>query len=293
MLPHKPKISIVMIDGSFREAFHAVDFFCNQTLPPQDYELIWVEYYANVQADLQSKINKYENARLITLAQSGVYHSSYCFNAGIQAARGELLLIPDADVAVEPDFLENVWNEHLTNQKLVLYIHRYNESEQDHVEPITLTHLRQSCRVINGIGNLGGCITVRKEWLIAINGYDQHPIFSTGLHANGWDVYIRLRNLGLHVMWHPKLKLYHAWHPYTEQNGDQYALQNHVVSYRATKLLTQTFHGINPHQNDEFPVELEQELKNLGRASKESPKRTFSRKWLHPLRQLLHKAKMP
>jgi hypothetical protein len=251
-MEHKtPKISIIMVDGLFREKFHAVDFFCDQTMPSEDYELLWVEYYHQVDPELQTKIDQYPNARVITLNREGTYHSSYCFNGGITAAKSELLVIPDADVAVERDFLERVWQEHQTNDKLLLYIHRYDEAQTDHLEPITLEHLRRVC-VLKNTMNFGGCLAVRKKWLLAINGYEQHPLFEGGFHANGRDVFNRLRHHGLPVMWHPTLKLYHAWHLATGYGRYFWKRQRVVTDYRDRQLHTLPYHGIDPIHDSKF-----------------------------------------
>jgi hypothetical protein len=258
-MAHQPRISIVMVDGSFREGFHAIDFFCKQSIPPEDYELIWVEYYDKVNPVLKAEIDKYPHARIITLNRTGIYHSSYCFNAGIAASRGELILLPDADIVVETDFLEQVWKEHQSNDKLVMYLFRYEEPEGAHQAQVTLEYLRQ-VGYLRSPSNFGACLTVRKKWLFKINGYEQHPVFGTGFHANGADVNTRLKNLGLHVMWHPEIKVYHPWHPMTKAVDDAYQLQQIVIRHRAVSLMTRAFEGINAALNIPFPAELAAEV---------------------------------
>jgi len=250
-----PKISVIMVDGNFREKFHSIDFFRKQTFPLSDFELLWIEYYEKANPFLEEKIAKLPNFRVLTLGKKGIYHSSYCFNAGILASRGEVLVIPDADVVVEKDFLEKVWQEHQANDKLVMYIHRYNEPEEVHMAELTLEHLKKMCRLTNPT-NYGGCLTIRKRWLLEINGYEQHPVFSSGEHANGWDVYTRLKNLGLHVKWHPGLKLYHPWHHGTLRAAPSYKLQHVIIDHRALSLATSAFQGINPLKNCEPPPAL-------------------------------------
>jgi hypothetical protein len=107
---------------------------------------------------------------------------------------------------------------------------------------------------------MGGCVTVRKKWLAAINGYDQHPVFETGFHANAYDVHMRFKNLGLHIMWHPSLKLYHAWHPTTGEDAQPYYRQVIVTKYRGLNGITQAYDGLDPAQILPFPPELEAEL---------------------------------
>jgi hypothetical protein len=250
--PNHPRISIIMVDGSFRESFHAIDFFRTQTLPPSDFELLWVEYYDKIHPLLQAKLAMHPNFRAVALGNRGTYHSSYCFNAGILASKGEVLVIADADVVIERDFLEKVWHEHQTNDKMVMYVYRYDEPHRLHSAEISLENLKKTC-VLKNPANYGGCLTVRKKWLLEINGYEQHPVFGTGDHANGRDVYTRLKNLGLDVRWHPQLKLYHPWHEGTLRSALALKLQQIMIDYRALNLSTAAFHGIVPFKNSDPP----------------------------------------
>ena len=93
-----------------------------------------------------------------------------------------------------------------------MYIQRWDEPKEKHTRVISLVHLEKVCILRTPI-NYGGCLTVRKKWLLEINGYEQHPAFAGGFHVNGNDVYTRLKNLGLHIKWHPTERLYHPWHP--------------------------------------------------------------------------------
>jgi hypothetical protein len=268
MTPEKdPRISIIMVDGSFRESYHSIDFLGKQTIPADDYELLWVEYYDKVKSELAEEISKYPNFRVITLEKEGPYHSSYCFNAGIRASRGELIFIPDADVVVEDYFLEKAWAGHQANDKLVMYFYRYNEFEKDHLPEVNIEHLQKVC-VLTNPSNYGGCLSVRKKWLLEINGYEQHPTFGSGFHANGLDVYTRLKNLGLHVKWHPELRLYHPWHlgalvPPPFYNS--YKIQKIVINYRAVTLATKPFQGIDFTQNSELPADLAAKIEAVTR----------------------------
>jgi len=247
-------ISIIMVDGSFREKFHSISYFAEQTIPANRYELIWVEYFNHVTPELESEISQHDNFKIIKLNKTDEYHSSYCFNEGIKQSSGDLIVIPDADVVVENDFLEKVYAEHQKNEKLVMYIYRYNEPEDQHKEQINIEHLNDTC-ILTNPSNYGGCLTVRKKWLMEINGYEQHPVFSGGFHANGYDVYTRLKSLGLHIMWHPELKLYHPWHPLTLVNSDNFDKQKIISDYRAKKLIYKAAQGIDSSSNSYLPGE--------------------------------------
>ena len=256
----KPKISIILVDGFYRPHFAIIDSLLQQTFPQNEFEVLWVEYYDKVKPELAEKVNRHPNFRIITLGKEGVYHSSFCFNAGINEARGDLLLIIDADVLVEKEFIETIWDEHQKNEKLVMYIFRYDEPKRETPLCLNYDHLRDVC-VMENPANYGGCLTVRKKWLMKINGYEQHEVFrSGGDHANGLDVYTRLKNLGLHVMWHPDLKMYHPWHPHKKGIKYGYKIQHVFINHRANSLDTLAFSGIDTRFNREVPACLNEKL---------------------------------
>jgi len=116
----EPSISVIMVDGSFRERFHAVGALARQTLADDAHELIWVEYFDAIRPDLQADLEKHPNSCTLKLGRGGIYHSSYCFNAGIMAANGDLVVIPDADVVVEEDFLQRILALHDNHEKLAV-----------------------------------------------------------------------------------------------------------------------------------------------------------------------------
>ena len=40
-----PKVSVVLLDWSVRESLHSLKYLNHQTVPRDNYELIWIEYY--------------------------------------------------------------------------------------------------------------------------------------------------------------------------------------------------------------------------------------------------------
>jgi hypothetical protein len=241
---NKVKISVIMVDGGFRERIFGVEYFSQQDFPPQEYEILWVDFYDKAHPQLKN----YPQVKVITLDKQGIYHSSYCFNAGIKKARGEILVIPDADVMVEEDFLTAVYKEHHKLPGLVMYFHRLIQEEKSYKsDDLSFRYIQQSCqRMVSNPENYGGCITVRKKWLEEIGGYELHRAFASGAHANGKDVYTRLKNLGLYVKWHPHKFLYHPWHPgtgYVRADQKRVKWQLEIVKYRAVNLMTTVFEG--------------------------------------------------
>ncbi|MFX0196935.1 MAG: glycosyltransferase family 2 protein [Candidatus Hodarchaeota archaeon] len=207
------KISVITWDASFRESFHTVDFFGNQSFPPGEYEFIWVEYYSDVNPRLREKISLLENARMICLRGEGEWHLGKCLNEGIRQSRGKVLVICDGDITVEPDFLDTVWGIHKKMNSLVLYFRRWDEPKSAHEPSITLYHLQEVCRLWNST-NYGGCLTTRRKCIDYVGGYEEHLIFG-GAGAISKELYTRLKNVGFPIMWHPSKKIYHPWHTNT------------------------------------------------------------------------------
>jgi len=257
MISQKPKISVLLVDGSYRPHFAVIDSLKQQAFTAEDFEVLWIEYYNRVEKELINKMTGRENFRVITLGESGTYHSSYCFNRGIVEARGGLLVIADADVLVEAGFLETIWKEHQADERLVMYIYRMDEPERSGPICLDLDYLKKNC-VLNNPANYGGCLTVRKKWLLEINGYEQQELFRTGGdHASGLDVYTRFKNLGMRIMWHPGLRMYHPWHRHSSGFRDAYLLQQVLISHRARGLSVLPYNGINPALDRAIPHSLQ------------------------------------
>jgi len=256
---NNPKISVILVDGSYRSRLISVDALAEQSFPEQDYEILWVEFYNSITNELHQKEKNYPNFKTYTLNKTGIYHSSYCFNAGIQQAKGEVIVIPDADVLFKNNFLETVWQEHQKYEKLVMYVFRYDEPLRKQPANLSWKELETVCALTNP-ANYGGCLTVRKKWMLAVNGYEQHEIFKTGAHANGLDLATRFKNLGLHIMWHPELKTLHPWHPHKIWIIDPYRAQKTVIKHRALHQEIFPYQGIDPNLNRELPPALKKKI---------------------------------
>jgi hypothetical protein len=244
------KVSIVMIDGGFRENTFGVEYFSKQRFPEDEYEIIWVDYYDRV----NPRVAANPKVTVMTLNKSGIYHSSYCFNRGIREARGELIVIPDADQIVPWDFISRVWDLHREYDELVAYGYRHDEAERGALQSFDFDELERKCVLKNPV-NYGGCLTVRKKWLVKVNGYEQHPLFRTGNHANGLDMYTRFKNLGLAIRWEPTLKLYHPWHSFTLMGTEEHEAQKRIITWRSKNLQWQAFRGLDPARDIAIPEE--------------------------------------
>jgi hypothetical protein len=235
-----PFISVILADAGFRENTHVLHSLRNQSWPANRYELIWVEYHDRVPLSL----NEIRDLRIITLNRTDTpYHMSVCFNAGIRESRGDIVVIMDADVVTGPDLLASIGEAHCRCRELVMYVRRWDEPESAHTGDIDLDHLAKVCQLVNPM-NFGGCISVRREWLLEVDGYEEDPVFS-GLSANAMDLYTRLNNLGLHIRWHPRERIYHPWHPGTRYPSPGYRRQHRVIRHRARSLAVLPVQGLD------------------------------------------------
>ena len=230
-----------MVDGGFREKIYGAEYFSKQDFDSEQFEIIWVEYYDRVHRSLAG----HPNIKVFCLNSDGDYHPSVCFNKGIAKAQGELLIIPDADVIVKSNFLNRVWEIHQCYEKLVVYGYRYDEPRKGSISSLRFDELDKKCVLKNPI-NYGACLTIRKKWLETVNGYEQHPVFRSGFHANGLDLYTRFKNLGLAIQWEPQLKLYHPWHENTTVLSPDYDRQHAFVRWRQKAGSWMAVRGMDP-----------------------------------------------
>lgn len=237
----KPKISVIGYDGGFREKFFQIDSLVNQTIDNYMFEYLWVEYFDKVKDGLRKRVNKYPelDAEILTLDNSGDYSLDKCVNEGVRRAKGELIVVLDADTYLEPDVLEGVWKEHKKQKDLVLYVHRHDELAPPilrTVDNLTLDMLRNNCEIMNE-NNYGGFFSLSKENYVESGGYEEHPVFSGPDHAGAWDLRVRFENMGLDTRWHPDLKTYHVRHKNAQGdsrwNGFRVESQWKIIQHRA------------------------------------------------------------
>ena len=252
------KISVIMYDGGYRERFHIIDCLNNQTIDKDMYEILWVEHFDKVKPELERK----ENVKIIKLNRKPPLFISYCWNEGIKRGTGDLLVLIDGDVYIDNYFLETVLEDHVKNEELVMYFYRLEEPKPlvppRKLKPIDPGYLKKVCRLTNPV-NYGGCLTVRKKWLLEVNGYEQFECFAGDVYAGGKELYTRFKNLGLHVKWNPKVMLYHPWHPVSygpyghslEKGSFNFKSQHEVIRRRELSLETLPYKGIDPKYDRE------------------------------------------
>lgn len=206
------KISVVTWDGGFRESFHTVDFFGQQDYPTDAYEFIWVEH-GEVPDELAARIDTYPNARIIQTEHDGQYHVGRCINAGVRDSNSELIVVTDGDIAVRTDFLKKVADAHRDRDDQAIYFRRWDEPEEAHTGDLSIDYLEGACELYNAT-NYGGGTSFRRSLFDHIGGYEDHWVFG-GPGSVNMEFYVRLRNSGAAIIWHPEIRLFHPWHPGT------------------------------------------------------------------------------
>jgi hypothetical protein len=195
-----------------------IDALLVQEYDRDQFELIFVEQRTKEVADaynhklgLKSLWDSYEevkdrmNIQVVYLgdALSITYHLGRCNNSGIELAKGETISIMDGDMLLPPDFLNQLEEYHRSGAGVVNIARRMAR------EPVGVPFERWTEGIIDfdrclevcddahfplprTVENKGPMISAHRSAWKAINGYDEHVIWSTSLSRLGQDATARL-----------------------------------------------------------------------------------------------------
>jgi len=210
-----PRLSIVLLDWNCRERFEALGWLAKQTVPRDQYELIWVELYDRVVPEVMEGADV-----LICCNQKGVYHKHVGYNIGMLQARGELITICDSDAVFPRDFVESVFLQFYTEGRAeprpLVLMHYEGRSWLEY--PDGLADVEDLKRTDEWIWwglhpNVGACMTVRLVDAVRYGGFDEHESYR-GYLCGPYDLGWRLVNAGIAEYWHPpSTMLWHFAHP--------------------------------------------------------------------------------
>ncbi len=82
--PLAPRLSLNPLGWGCCELFSTLDWPCQQNVPKDQYELIWMELYDRVIDEVMEKA-----AAFLTCNQHGIYHNHIGYNVGVLQAQGE------------------------------------------------------------------------------------------------------------------------------------------------------------------------------------------------------------
>jgi len=235
------KVSVILVDWSVRESFHSIDSLIKQTVPRDQYELIWVEYYDHRPDQIIKHVEKGNVDRWIALGLEGMYNKHHMYNVGLIASTGDIIVISDSDALYTPRFIESIilTFENHKNPKIVLYLDEVRSTNGsfypfkdykwvDIMEAPGLSNWDPVKRMPKGLTtnddiihqrNYGACFCATKESIIESGGFDEHPsyhCFTCGPYELGW----RLVNKGYKEIWHQSEWLLHPFHPWVRPNLD-------------------------------------------------------------------------
>lgn len=246
-----PTVSLVLLDWSVRESFHLLHYLARQTAPRDSFEVILVEYFSTVSPAAQKYADEIDTWITLDMPASVYYHKHLMYNAGIEFARGDVVMIGDSDAMVRETFIQTIIDAFERDPEIVFHIDQFRNLRRDFY-PFNFPSFEQVLgdQCINNVGgktaglvepldplharNYGACMCARREDLIAIGGADEH-IDYLGHICGPYDMTFRLVNLGRREIWSAEEFSYHTWHP--GQAGDDNYLGPHDGRHMSTTAL--------------------------------------------------------
>ena len=237
----KPIVSLILLDWSCRESFHTLKYLSEQTVPRDQYEIIWIEYYNRCSIEISEGLKESEQLGkppivdkwiAIEMPEDVYYHKHLMYNIGIVVSRGEIVVICDSDAIVKPTFIDSIIKAFKKDSNIVLHMDEVrNVDKRFHPfqYPSFNEIIGKGC--INWVAgkttgvlekkdpihvrNYGACMCALRENLLSIGGADEH-IDYLGHICGPYDMTFRLVNAGKKEVWHQEEFLYHVWHPGTD-----------------------------------------------------------------------------
>lgn len=254
--------TIISWDCSFRNFFHLIDALLNQEYDRNEFELIYVEQRTRKVADdfnhslgLKSLWDRYQevknsfNLRVIYLnaPQGFPYHLGRSNNKAIEEARGEIISVMDGDILVPSNFLSKLEEFHRRQGTAIVNLARHMCSRPVGVDNVHWTEQTidydlclnvcpsKNDPIPRSVENKGPLISAKRRYWVAVGGYDEHIIWSTGISRLGLDVTARLEILtGVKSKALPNCSSVHPWHP---QGFDRKRLNSQKMLNLHTKLI--------------------------------------------------------
>ncbi len=247
LLHHREKpearVSIILLDWGVRESFHSIRYLNNQTVPRNDYELLWIEFYEHKPHDLSRLMQATGMAALDTWLVMGYphtthYHKHRMYNAGIVRARGQICVFCDSDAIFLPTFVESIIKAFERRPNSAIHLDEVrNNGKRFHPfnDPALADVLGDECVNWTGttttglddhpdmlhVANYGACMAAWHQDLIRIGGADE-LIDYLGYICGPYEMTFRLTNSGHEEHWLRDEYLCHVWHPNTSRCNVEY-----------------------------------------------------------------------
>lgn len=201
---------------------HVVPTLLSQDLPPQSYELLicdsrsddgTAEYLLQVQAE-------HDNVRHLVDGYSG---RAAARNAGIAAARGEIVVFNDADILAQSNLLSTHLRRHRERRNIAVVglevqVEDLREYLYKRDHPAERGHLHPPARKrLSWLYFLTGNASVRRADLIRAGCFDER---FTGYGHEDLELGYRLEKMGIEILYEPQAVSYHCQSvPYEDRIG--------------------------------------------------------------------------
>jgi len=257
----KPKVSFILLDWSCRESFHFLDYINQQTVPREQYEVFWIEYFDRRSPEIREALKRCQQSHsppwidkwiVMDMPKSLYYHKHLMYNIGIALSKGEIVTFCDSDAIVQKDFVETIIKAFEEDPEIVLHMDEVRNNDQKfypfnfpdidsvigegaiNFKDGTTTGLLDEEDPLH-TRNYGACMSAQRNDLIAIGGADEHMDY-LGHVCGPYELTFRLRNINKREIWHPHHLLYHVWHP--GQAGDGNYVGPHDGQHISTTALS-------------------------------------------------------
>jgi hypothetical protein len=234
----QPKVSFILIDWSCRESYHTIDYLNDQSVPRDDYEIIWIEYYKKKATGIKQKLNDYQAQNRLPALDKWIimgmpanvhYHKHLMYNLGIALASGEIITMLDPDSVVSKNFVQAILDSFKQKNNIVLHMdearnnsrrfYPFNYPSIDEIKGEGCVNwvngktrgLWDESDILHS-RNYGACMAAARKDILAIGAADEH-IDYLGRMCGPYEMTFRLRNHGLKEIWSDTEFLYHVWHP--------------------------------------------------------------------------------
>ncbi|MCS7044810.1 MAG: glycosyltransferase, partial [Gemmataceae bacterium] len=198
LLLHRPKagcrLSVVLVDWRARESFHSLHYLNRQTLPRDEYELLWLEFYRHRPRGLVEAVAKSPSVLdgwlVAGYPDECIYHKHRLYNLGLLLAQGEHVVICDSDAIFTPACLAKILAQLETSAPAVVHVDQVRNVRRDLYPfryPDLATILGRGVRNWRGhttagllpgadrihASNYGACMAAPRRTVIAIGGADE------------------------------------------------------------------------------------------------------------------------
>lgn len=228
----RARVSFILLDWSVRESPHIIHYLRDQTVDPDDIEVIYLEFYDRFFEGLRTYEDRVDIWAALEMPRDVYYNKHLMYNAGILLASGDIVVICDLDALVRPGFVERIIRGFEQDPNIVLHLDQFRSMRRDFY-PFNFPSVEQvvgeGC--INNAGgvtaglrdredalhtrNYGACFCAKRTDVIAIGGADMHLDY-LGHVCGPYDMTFRLHNMGRRIVWADDEFLYHTWHPGTD-----------------------------------------------------------------------------